>query len=102
MTGDTKSERITFRITEEDSERIERLIQQGKFLSQSDFGRRAISTMLDLAEKGEHYLAVVVEFLHYFIWTVRDPTYKMPKDIQMKFNLLFKKLVVDDELAGQT
>lgn len=84
--------------------KIEELIQRGLFSSRSDFGVRAVQTMLNLHYSGDHYMRVITEFLHYFTYEMRQSTYLMPQDIQRKFNKLYQDMVMKDkkEVASES
>lgn len=81
------------------SNQIERLIQQGKFLSRSEFGLKAATTLLDLIDNETHYLRVLTEYMFHLHLFIDNPANIIPDEVSRGLRRLYGELLHDEKLV---
>tara|TARA_Y100000004_G_C8625595_1_gene290709 strand:- start:181 stop:468 length:288 start_codon:yes stop_codon:yes gene_type:complete len=87
----TKNDRLAFRITEEQSDMIDKLIQQGVYASRSSFGQKAVSSILNMENSRYSWEKMISEVAFELVLANKHPSHNVS---ELLFNQL-KKYIRD-------
>jgi Arc/MetJ-type ribon-helix-helix transcriptional regulator len=79
-----KDEKLSFRITDEQSKIIDNLVKIGAYNSRSDFGQKAISMLLMQEENRSSWEAIISRIIFELVLANRHPAHQVPETLFSK------------------
>lgn len=87
----TKESRISLRITDDLSRKIDRYVSEGRFASRSDFGTIAINHLLSILESDDNDTTVLFDVVSHLLVHTKMPVHTVPQELEKKFKAALAK-----------